>query len=78
MAALPPILAVVKWTLRNSLSFLLITRQPKEHNEEMNQLDHRINQLKLQIRILEEQLEASKRDLKKLEDLKIKENSKEN
>lgn len=43
----------------------------------MNQLDHRINQLKLQIRILEEQLETSKRDLRKLEDLKIKQNSEE-
>ena len=43
----------------------------------MNQLDHRINQLRLQINILEEQLETSKRDLKKLEQIKNQQNSKE-
>lgn len=32
-----------------------------------NSVENRINQLKIQIKILEEQLESSKRDLRKLE-----------
>lgn len=42
----------------------------------MNQLDQRISQLKLQINILEEQLETSKKDLRRLEEIKEREERK--